>query len=314
MAKKHFYIDYLKKKFVISIFGIKIQFKISDIIIRRHFYKILSSIKDSNIYVFLWNLGEIYIFLSWFRNSSEYANKNSVFICTKNYHLDLVSMFCPDIKTLFIPEFQILKNTKINFPKHIRIIFSNEASNDIIKAIKESPQTFSYPLFIRNYLNIDARKFFTKPQMTKYNDKLNLNKFIFVCPEAESCPSLTVQECETLYDSLQKLGYDVFFNITKNFDDYNFGVHSFLSINEAYQLAERSQGIICVRSGFSEILSCIRSTPIHILYTNISDNNKYFIPSFTQYPDIGKNIFEIDRKKISFENLKWLNFKSKNIC
>lgn len=307
MSKKLIYIDYVKKKFILSVLGIKIQFKISDNFIRKRFYKMLSSIKEDNIYIFLWNLGEIYIFLSWYRNSLEYTKKNYVFICTKKYHLDLVSMFCPNAKTIFIPDLQILKNINIDIPKHVRIIFSSEVSNDIIKSINENPQTFSYPLFIKNYMNIESKSFFTKPQITKYSNKLNLNKFIFVCPEAESCPSLTIEECKTLYKSLKKLGYEVFFNITRNFDSFNFGVHSFLSISEAYQLAEQSQGIICVRSGFSEILSCIKSVPINVLYTNISENNKYFIPSFTQYPNIGKNIFEIDKNKVSFENLEWLN-------
>ncbi len=89
---------------------------------------------------------------------------------------------------------------------------------------------------------------------------LNINKFIFVSPDALSIYPLSNHFWEELEANLKHKGYDIFVN-SKAF-----------TITEAKIIASYSKGIIGMRSGFIETLLELNK-PMHIIYTPMLINN-----------------------------------------
>ena len=98
---------------------------------------------------------------------------------------------------------------------------------------------------------------------------LNLNKFVFLAPEAQSCKLYDEDFWVVLVNKLQEMGYDVFVNLVekdiklKNAIDFKT---CDLSFAEAFALAKKSKKIISLRSGFTEFL-LQTDVPIDVLYT-----------------------------------------------
>ena len=98
---------------------------------------------------------------------------------------------------------------------------------------------------------------------------LNLDKFVFLTPEAQSCKLCDEGFWCELINKFQSEGYDVFVNLASDNvrlqNTISYKTCS-LSLEEAFALAKRAKKIVSLRSGFTEILLQTEA-PMDILYT-----------------------------------------------
>ena len=141
---------------------------------------------------------------------------------------------------------------------------------------------------------------------------LNLDKFVFIAPEAQSCKLYDEDFWCELINQFQAKGYDVFVNLVeddvrlKSAIDYKT---CDLNFAEVFALARRSKKIVSLRSGFTEFL-LQTGVPIDVLYTKFrhrhffDDMDIYHVMSgfgLTQLPFVDKekirefNMFEISQ-------------------
>ena len=116
--------------------------------------------------------------------------------------------------------------------------------------------------------------------------ELDLNKFVFIAPEANGAIKLSNEFWLKLSSQLQKKGYDVFVNTVNS--SSLLGKTADLSIAEAVYLASLAQDIVALRCGFAELLAFIPNLKsIKILYTQYREMPSYRfkkIYSLKQYP------------------------------
>ena len=96
---------------------------------------------------------------------------------------------------------------------------------------------------------------------------LNKEKFVFIIPEYKSLIPLSETFWENLCNLLKLKGYDIYINSRAGINDFKVGITADLTLSDALCLASLAQGIIGMRSGFSEILTTLR-VPMHIIYNN----------------------------------------------
>lgn len=133
---------------------------------------------------------------------------------------------------------------------------------------------------------------------------LNLDRFIFLAPEANSIELYDEEFWVMLINALQDRGYDVFVNLISNQIKLE-GARDFkvcdLSFAETFALAKYSKKIVTLRSGFTEFL-LQTNVPMDILYTTKIFNDK-MIESISLYTI--RDFSFIDQSKIrEFNTLK----------
>ena len=113
------------------------------------------------------------------------------------------------------------------------------------------------------------------------NDKisllnLNIEKFIFIAPEAQSCKLLSNKFWINLINNFQDLGYDVFVNLVDNNIDLTGAKYKscYLTYMEAFELACKAKKIVSLRSGFAEFL-LQTNVPADVLYTKFKNRHFY---------------------------------------
>lgn len=251
---------------------------------KKKYFKYFDKQHD-DIYILNANSGEIYLTLTYLidilikRNGS----KKPLLAATQKYHIDIIRMLYPDIPYVYIKKLKmnITGSTfKIDeFRFFLLYDFSHfiQVENDI----KNNPlEEQFYFKSILNRLNISAnelsmRKIKVPPEDEKNMlekvacTELNLEKFVFLTPEANSCKLYDEDFWVTLINTLQKKGYDVFVTLTDNTVTLR-GALDFktcrLSFAEAFALAKRAKKIVSLRSGFTEFL-LQTNVPIDVLYT-----------------------------------------------
>ena len=70
------------------------------------------------------------------------------------------------------------------------------------------------------------------------------------------------------------MGYDVYFNVTKEADRYKDCKHSNLTVGEVYALSELSKKIIGLRSGLMDLL-VYAGKPMDVIYTKARERNSF---------------------------------------
>ena len=106
------------------------------------------------------------------------------------------------------------------------------------------------------------------------NIGLNIEKFVLISPEANSCELLKNSFWVNLINDLTQQGYDIFVNIATdcvNLDGAKYKTCK-LSYSEAYTLALRAKKIYSLRSGFTEFLLDTK-VPMEVYYTKFRNNN-----------------------------------------
>ena len=260
------------------IFG-KIQHKSSFIRpFKRKYLKYFDKETD-DIYILNANIGEIYLVLTCFIDSLIKKNKSKkpLLVATQKYHSDLIAMICPHIDFVYIKMPQINIDSfefKIDDFRFF-LLFSTAYFTRMQYEIKN--QNTHYHKFMLKKFDISPsyNKVFPcvkdeKIALSKALQMgLNLDNFVFLAPEANSCVPYDRDFWTSLIEMLFSKGYDVFVNFAKKdiLSDSNLAYKScFLSLQQAFVLARHSKRIISLRSGFVELLTQT-GVCMDILYT-----------------------------------------------
>lgn len=274
--------------------------------------------KYDDIYILNANSGEIYLFLTYIFEAIKNRNNSKcpLFVASKKYHTELVKMIYPDIPCVFIPHFYRKIKSPTFTVKNFRFftIFPKYYFANVEDAIKTNPVgKVNYFEFMLNYFNLAKENIIInhikipdnseKSMLKKIkNLNLNLDKFVFLSPEAISCELLPDSYWINLINEYKSEGYDIFVNLTGDFVDLGTVEYKscFLTYSEAFALASKAKKIISLRSGFSEILAQT-GVPMEIIYTKFKDRHhfrdmaiEYVQTGFSLYkiPDVDKNIIK----------------------
>ena len=135
---------------------------------------------------------------------------------------------------------------------------------------------------------------------------LNLDKFVFLAPEAKYCRLLDEDFWESLINKLQEKGYDVFVNLVGNDIQLQDAI-SFKTCNlgfaEAFALAKKAKKIISLRSGFTEFL-LQTDVKMDVLYTKFR-HRQFFDDMGIEQTMSGFGLFQLPF--INKENIKEFN-------
>ena len=243
-----------------------------------------------NIVIIHSNSGEAYLFLTYVLDAflrKNNINKNILLVATKKYHIDLINLLCPEIPHCYIKKMKIFRRNYININgQNFYMVFTGQHFVQVEKDIKNNPlETAHYFYSITDELGIKKEELGFRQVKISEDLKngvitkarkigLNLDKFVFIAPEAASCEEYDNEFWVDLCNELQQNGYDTFFNIVD--EDTDIVGCSYktcdLTFSEAFTLAKMSRGIVSLRSGLTE---CLLQTnvPIFSLYTKF--RNRY---------------------------------------
>lgn len=345
--------DYSKKE--IKIFNIPIITRIEEnnfktfyflgkeiykISLLKQFKKTYFKYFDKNhddIYILKANSGETYLTLAYVLDVliKKNGSKNPLLVATKKYHIDIIKMFCPEIPYIYINKMKyniIGKSFEIDKFRfhllydctHLGQIEIDICNNEIgkshyFKSILKAFNITEQELSMRKVKILeDAEKsMLNKVQKTG----LNLDKFVFLAPEAYSCELYNEDFWCVLINNLQEKGYDVFVNLIKS--DFKLRNASdfktcYLSYAEVFALAKRAKKIVSLRSGLTEFL-LQTNTLLDVLYTKFcfryvfNEMDSYHVLSgfgMSQLPFVDKskvqefNTFEMSAKECIEKVLK----------
>lgn len=244
--------------------------------------------KHDHIYILNANSGEAYLFLTyvldafWKKNNS----KNPLIVATKKYHIEMIELICPEVPHIYIDGISHhIKGDKFTIDHQtFYMLFSSEHFMQTEIDIKNNPvNTVHYFNSLLNRLNIDQSEVSMrsiKPSLSSEQsmlnkiDKtgLNIDKFVFIAPEAKSCKVLSDTFWIDLINSIQSKGFDIFVNIADKIEDNSVNLNNiqykscFLTYSEVFALAQKAKRIISLRSGLSEFL-LQTNVPMDIIYT-----------------------------------------------
>jgi len=296
-------------------------------IFKNKYFKYIPKKHDS-IFLFDVNSGEMVIFLKFilYYLIQKQKSKNPLIIITKNYHKDLLNLFCPEIpyielnRTFFgIQEkYFNIQNKKFNlicpktyFKKTEEKIKQSNQNNYFNSLLKEFDCNINDIIFKQAIILKDIEEnMFEK--IKKIN--LNLNNFILLAPLANTCELIEENFWLELINKLKLKGYDIFINLYKkqNYLSEFKNKTCELSYSELFALAKYSKKIISLRSGLCEFL-IDTNIEQNIIYTDF--NNRAFCENLTSAQvlsgfslcnvlNINKNLIkEFDFNQFSKKNL-----------
>ncbi len=233
-----------------------------------------------NIYIHFNCSGETYLFLSYIK-----PTEDSIFVATKKYHIDLCKMLHPNIECIYLPNILNLRAFdnvyKENYKNknfynvlpfdHFRILEEKIKKGLEVHYCKEICKTIGVEYSTKALLPFISEDI-KKSALNKANRiGLNLDNFIFLCPESQSNEDPPGGFWINLVDDLYNSGYDVFLNVLNQNPKFGTAKSCYLTFAEAYYIASLSKKIIGLRSGFIEPLSSIKNVLITCYYTDFKD-------------------------------------------
>ena len=303
---------------------------------KKEFSKYYSGDYD-DVYILRANSGETYLTLTYVFDALLKRNqsKKPLFIATLKYHIDMIKMICPDIPYVYAKKLRIkIQGTEFNLDnKRFFLLFDNMHFKNVENEIKNSPlgQAHYFKSIMKKLNMTEADLTYRKITVHLEDERsmlakvsklgLNLDKFVFLAPEAQSCKLYDEDFWCELINQFQAKGYDVFVNLT----DEDIKLRSAtnyktcdLTFAEAFALARRSKKIVSLRSGFTEFL-LQTNVPMDVLYTKFKyrhffdDMDIYHVMSgfgLTQLPFVDKekikefNMFEMSQIECIYNILK----------
>jgi hypothetical protein len=253
-------------------------------IFKKEYFKYFDK-KYDDIYILRANSGEIYLTLTYLIDAliKKNGSKNPLLVATQKYHVDIIKMICPDIPYVYSKKWHIrINGTTFNIDNfRFFLLFDSRHFKQVELDIKENPLGQHH--YFKSILNkleltendISMRKMVVPPEDERSMlDKiakigLNINNFVFLAPEAQSCKLYDEDFWVELINRFQEKGVDVFVNLVE--DDIKLkGAKDYktcdLTFSEAFALAKHSIKIVSLRSGFTEFL-LQTDVPIDVLYT-----------------------------------------------
>ena len=261
--------------------------------------------KYDDIYILHANIGESVIFL---RLAKAYFNKNGskkpLIVGLQKYHRDLVKLILPDVDVVVMEKPKLSMYMEIGeYGGHsIRLMFPKWHYDEVEDALRvENAPVKHFVDQILNRMELDKSDLSdcdikvadeVKNSLMKKISKINLNmdNFVIFCPEANTCDDLGEDFWRKLKNRYESMGYDVYFNVTKEADRYKDCKHSNLTVGEVYALSELSKKIIGLRSGLMDLL-VLTNTRMKVIYTK-AKNRDSFNPLSTEEIIEGFNMKE----------------------
>jgi hypothetical protein len=276
-----------KKTYILGVFILKQD-------LRKRFIKKLNKVLPKTakvICVLSCNAGETYNFLQCF---DKFVKKNSLrnicFVATKKYHCDLIKIICPEYDFVYVEsslDFKLEWNFKYN-GKRFWTIFDLDYFINFEKSVREADKNYSnYYDTMLSKLNLNRedvkfKNIFLSESVKRnviekaQNAGLDINKFVFIAPFANSCETLSDNFWQKLINAIIKEGYDIYINCMQDKKAQYKGTKSFyLSFSEVLVLAQKAVKIIGLRSGLCEILATTKR-PMDIIYTDFKDGRVLF--------------------------------------
>ena len=249
--------------------------------------------KHDDIYILNANSGEAYLTLTYVLDTllEKFQSKKPLIVATKPYHVDLIKMICPDLPYVFVKNMEI-KITGGQFEANgfrFFLMYDITHFKKVEIDIKENELgTHHYFKSILSHFGLEEkdlgmRKINILPEaeesaLKKANELgLNLDRFVFLSPEANSCEYCEDELWVTLINEFQNKDYDVFVNLAGE-DIKLEGAKDYktckLSFAEAFSLAKRAKKIVSLRSGLTEFL-VQTGVPMDVLYTKFRQRHLF---------------------------------------
>lgn len=250
--------------------------------VREKFFSKLPKEDFDDIYIVWNNTGESWQFFSV---AQEYFKKNNskkpLIVTDKPYHIDMVKMLLPNVLTI---NFKIDWNERLFIEKYIKkinghrlfLLFPMDHFIKLEEKLQQGENIHFYDSIIdtlglakdtRQIMNPIFSKEVENNLMKKLEKtELNLDKFVFIAPEAKSNPTLSNKFWQKLKYSLNEKGFDCYFNIFNSNIKIKNNADLKLGIEESLILAKKAKFIIGLRSGYVEILNALNKK-MFIIYT-----------------------------------------------
>ncbi len=262
--------------------------------------------KFNKIFILKSNLGEAYIFLKYIINHLNNQSDTILIAGTKESHIILSKLLLPNIATTTLkkalPEtnnniFKIGEQTfYIAFPLSFYINTERQIAENNAIYIDEIYKYFNIKDTQSTKNNILHINKSTITKVDNYLNQNNIKNFVFLAKEAKTCNEIPK-------DFWQELEKEISIKIIKNNEN--------MSIEEAFYLASKSQVIISLRSGLSEILSETGKTQI-ILYTDFSKRFR-FKPISKEQILSGYSIKTFNKKHNNLFEIKYTDYSKSEI-
>ena len=266
-----------------------------------------------DVYILHSNSGEIYLFFAYLAKAFLKKNnsQNPLFIATRRYHIDILKLYYPEAKYIFIPKLRFKTQSDIwKMAEHtFYILFSENHFRKVEENIKiqENGHVHYFKSMLKT-LNL-TEKDFCKPEVfndidleNKLNKKINkinlkTDNFVILAPEAVTCSVLPKIFWVKLVQKLNQ--YEIYLNITNKNNNISGCKTLDLNYREVYLLAKKAKAVISLRSGLSEFL----------LPTAIPN-----IVIYTKFKKRVKNAFSVDKGIEGFSMSKIPFVDSTKIC
>ncbi|MCI1274098.1 MAG: hypothetical protein LKG27_06680 [Clostridiaceae bacterium] len=279
------------------------------VLLPEHFYNCYLKkikIKFDDVYILQCNSGEIYLFFAYIVKSllQKKSSKNPLFIATQAYHIDIMKMYFPNAKYVYLKDLRLkTQSNQWYYNGHkIYMIFSGIHLEHVELDVKNKEiGTVHYLKNIMNTLDLTPDDFTEPNAIISLNTKnslsnkinnmqLKINKFVILAPEAKTCIELPFGFWNNIALELSKKGFDIFLNITDKKNLITNCKTDKLDFAELYCLAQKAKAIISLRSGLSEFV-LPTNIPNIAIYTKFRDRN----------PDVA---FSVERGIAGFSMLK----------
>lgn len=236
--------------------------------------------KYDEIYVLNSNIGEAYLVFKYFANGIK-SNK-TLFVATKPYHVEIIKTFLPSCNYILETKINLdsfPSNFKVN-KKNFTVLFNHDYYIILERDMREEQKDAHYFKRIKSFFNFseeitpnrahiaDAVQLSLAEKVKKIT--LNLNNFIFIAPEANSCMDIDANILSDINTTFKNAGFDIFWNINNSSINSENYKTCFLSLPEALLLCSKAKAIISLRSGLAEFLT-EANVPTYILYSKFKN-------------------------------------------
>lgn len=297
--------------------------------LKKQYFKYFDKQYD-DIYILNANSGEIYLTLTYLIDAliKRNGSKKPLLVATHKYHIDMIKMLCPDIPYVYIKKLRLkIAAESFNIDNfRFFLLFDGQHFKQVEMDIKQNELgKHHYFKSILTRLNMTEADINMRQAIVNIEDErsmlnkvaktgLNINKFVFLAPEAQSCKLYDEDFWCELINRLQDKDYDVYVNLVEDGIKLKSAANyksCYLTFSEAFALAKRAKKIVSLRSGFTEFL-LQTGTQIDVLYTKFrhrhffDDMDIYHVMSgfgITQIPFVDKtqirefNMYEVSQKE-----------------
>ena len=238
----------------------------------------------NNIYILNSNIGEAYLVFRYF--AKNLIKNKTLFVATKKYHVDIIKMFFPACEYVLEEKINLDQFcSKFTFDnKEFTVLFNHSYYVELEKDMRNLKPRAHYYTRMQEFFNCLSNMTTTDDKLNNItselfeqklkNIRLNLDNFVFIAPEANSCLDIDDGLLKQINSRLNEKGFDVFWNLTKKHDDFKDYKTCFLSLIEALYLCSKAKAIISVRSGLAEFLS-EADVPMYIFYSKLKNRAQY---------------------------------------